>query len=90
MAAKELRLYVLSQFEVVGLEEIIDNSLIRKSTATCVSQHGQCYFMAVDQFCDFVNQNKFSQQILQEQICKHVHTQERIRQTHQFQTVLAR
>jgi hypothetical protein len=54
-------LYVLSQFEVVGLEEIIDNSLIRKSTATCVSQHGQCYFMAVDQFCDFVNQNKFSQ-----------------------------
>ena len=86
---KELRLYVVSQFEVVGLEEIIDNSMLRKSTATCVSQQGWCHFIAIDQFCDFVNQNKFSQQILQEQICKHVHTQERIRQTHQFQRALA-
>ncbi len=60
IASKDLRLYVLGQFEVIGIEEIIEHTHIRKTTAKCVSLQGQCYFMAIDTFCDFVNQNKFS------------------------------
>jgi hypothetical protein len=46
---------VLGQFEVMGLDEIIENLSVRKTTAKCVSLTGQCHFMALDTFCDFVN-----------------------------------
>lgn len=76
-----LRLFILSSNEVLGLDEIVQQETVRKSTCTCVSLHGQAHFMPLEAFCDFVNSNKFAGQLLQEHVLSSAHTQERIRQT---------
>jgi len=40
---------------VIGLDEIVENINVRKTTARCVSLSGECHFMTLETFCDFVN-----------------------------------
>lgn len=77
-------LYIIGKNEVFGIEEIVDNLEVRSKTVICESRSATCLFMKIDDFCDFVNQNKFGHLILQEQFQKLIHYKERISQTVEF------
>ena len=57
-------LYIIGKNEVFGIEEIVDNVDNRTKTVICETRTATCYFIKVEQFCDFVNQNKFGHLIL--------------------------
>jgi len=74
-------LFIIGKNEVFGIEEIVDSVDIRTKTVVCESTTATCFFMKVEQFCDFVNQNKFGHLILQEQFHKLLHYKDRLKQT---------
>jgi len=52
---KVIRLYLVGVNETFGLEEIIDNSKVRKMTVTCTSSTASVYFISQENFIDCVN-----------------------------------
>ena len=76
---KVVRLYIAGKNELFGLEEIIENSQYRKMTVTCMTTTASVYFITQENFIDVVNQFKFSDHILYEQIIKHKLYSERIK-----------
>ena len=79
-----LRLVILGQNELFGLEEIMENLNFRSKTVECISTRGTCYYLSKEYFIHCVNQFKFSQQVIQEQIVKHQLYIDRMSQTHEF------
>jgi CRP-like cAMP-binding protein len=68
---QRLSLYLVGLNEIFGLEEIVENSPFRSTSVVCTSTHGTCWFISSENFIDCVNQFKFSDKVLQEQIVKH-------------------
>lgn len=64
-------LYILGVHEVIGLEEIVDGSLKRRTSAICTSTDGECYFISAENFIDCINLFGISENILSEQVIKH-------------------
>ena len=54
-------------------------------TVQCTSATASAYFLSQENFVDCVNQFKFSDQVLQEQVLKHQFYSDRIQQTQVFQ-----
>ena len=52
---KVIRLYLVGINETFGLEEIIDNSKVRKMTVQCTSTNASVYFLSQENFIDCVN-----------------------------------
>ena len=82
---KVVRLYIAGENELFGLEEIIEDTALRKVSVMCTSTHASAYFISAENFIDCVNQYKFSDQILYEQLLKHKLYADRILQTQVFQ-----
>jgi hypothetical protein len=66
-------LYIVGKHELVGLEELVDNSVSRQVSAVCHSTQMQCYWLSKNHFIDHINQYKISDHVLQEQVLKHHH-----------------
>jgi len=47
--------YILGKHELVGLEEIVDNSSRRHLSAVCQSTEAECYYLTKEDFIDIVN-----------------------------------
>ena len=71
--------------ELFGLEEIVLDQSLRGKTVTCISEPAKCYFITKENFIHCVNQFRFSQNILEEQIIKHKLYNNRMIETHEFQ-----
>ena len=70
--------------ECFGLEEVVEDRSKRVKTVVCKSMTGQCYYISKEYFIHCVNQFKFSQQVIEEQIVKHQVYCNRMKQTHTF------
>lgn len=70
VSLKNIRLYLLGAFEILGLEEVADNKPKRLSTAVCATNQAVVYFIKRDDFVNCVNLFKFSDKILQEKFLK--------------------
>ena len=81
----KLRLNILGRNELFGLEEILAHKTQRQRTVECTSMQGECFYITSEHFIHCVNQFKFSQQVVEEQIIKHQLYFERMQQTHEFQ-----
>ena len=66
-----MHLYIAGKNEIFGMKEIIENAKYRKKTVKCVTTTGSCYFISSEHFIDCVNQHKFSDHVLYEQLIKH-------------------
>ena len=82
---KTLHLVILGNNELFGLEEIVLDQSLRGKTVTCISEPAKCYFITKENFIHCVNQFRFSQNILEEQIIKHKLYNNRMIETHEFQ-----
>ena len=58
---------------------------MRRTSVVCTSTEASCLFISQENFIDCVNQFKFSDKVLQEQIIKHQLYTDRIQQTKAFQ-----
>ena len=65
------RIVILGKFEVFGMEDIINVRKYRTTTVECLSMEGVCHFITKENFIHCVNQYKFSQSVIEEQIVKH-------------------
>ena len=84
-SARVVRLCIAGKNELFGIEEIIENAKFRMKTVKCMSSKGSTYFISQENFIDCVNQYKFSDHILYEQIIKHKFYTDRIQETQVFQ-----
>lgn len=57
---KSYRLYIVGKNEVLGLEEIVENSEFRKQTVVCHSSEASVFHINRTNFIDCVNQYRFS------------------------------
>ena len=57
---KSYALYLVGKNEVLGLEEIVENSEFRKQTVVCYSSEATVYQISKTNFIDCVNQYRFS------------------------------
>ena len=83
-SVKTLRLVILGQNELFGLDEIIEDKKTRTVTVECSSKHGKCYFITRENFIHCVNLFKFQQQVIEEKIVKYELYCNRMIQTHEF------
>ena len=81
---KTLHLVILGQNELFGLEEIVEERMLRMRTVECVSTRGKCYFLPHEHFADVVNRFKFHQQVCDEHILRYEIYNARLMQTHEF------
>jgi hypothetical protein len=63
---KSYRLYIVGNNEVIGLEEIVENSEVRRQTVICHSSEATVYQISRTNFIDCVNQYRFSDEVLHE------------------------
>ena len=57
---------LLGQYEIFGMEEIIDDIDIRRNTVRCASFEATAFFIKKDHFIDAVNNFKFNDLVLNE------------------------
>ena len=81
---RKVALYILGQHEIFGLDEIIDNTNFRKTSVVCESTKAMAFFITEENFIDCVNTFRFSDKILNEQIMKHQHYNDRLEETISF------
>lgn len=67
----KLSLFLVGQHEVIGLEEIVQQSKFRRLNVTVRSTTANAYFMKTEDFIDCVNQYKFSSLVLEEELFRH-------------------
>ena len=58
-SVKVLRLVILGQNELFGLDEILEDRKVRAVTIECSSKAGKCYFISRENFIHCVNLFKF-------------------------------
>ena len=66
-----VHLSILTQNDVFGMDEILQNVNYRQQSVQCISRTGQCYFLSKDNFFHCVNQFKFHNSVVQERMIKH-------------------
>jgi hypothetical protein len=76
-----LSLFIVGKHEVIGLEEIIQQSKKRRLSVTVSSSTATLYFMNTENFIDCVNQYKFSKAVLEEELLRHSRYLLRVNQT---------
>ena len=65
------RLVILGKFELFGLEDVLNSRKHRTMTIKCVSMEAECQYITKESFIHCVNQFKFSQSVIEEQIIRH-------------------
>lgn len=68
-----------------GLEDILNARKYRTMTVECQSMNGVCHFITKESFIHCVNQFKFSQSVIEEQIVRHQRYIDRFSATYVFQ-----
>ena len=81
---KVLHLVILGQREMFGLEEIMELKSLRQKTVECITLKANCYYISLHNFIRCINEFKFSQAVIEEQIVKYQHYCDRMAETHEF------
>ena len=71
--------------DMFGLDEIFEDKKRRTQTIECISNKGQCYYLAVKDFMDLLSEHKFRGPVLSERLIKNENHFARMKQTHVFQ-----
>ena len=62
---------ILGKNELFGLEDIVEENLVRAKTITCLSKRGKCYLLNKDYFILSVNRYRYSQAVIEERMFRH-------------------